>query len=102
MQQPDEPNVSESGVSKPNVSEPDVPKPGLYEHFKGNQYQVLGVVTHSETEEQLVLYRPLYGERALWVRPISQFIDSVTLNGELRPRFRWLAAANSPLQARLT
>ena len=48
-------------------------RPGRYRHFKGNEYEVLGVARHSETEEELVVYRPLYGEGGLWVRPVSMW-----------------------------
>jgi len=60
---------------------------GLYKHFKGNNYEVLGVATHSETQELVVVYRPLYGEQALWVRPMAMFVETVEHNGELVPRF---------------
>ncbi|MBT8149696.1 MAG: DUF1653 domain-containing protein [Pseudomonadales bacterium] len=62
-------------------------KPGLYQHYKGGQYQVIGVATHSETEESLVVYRPLYGERGLWVRPLDMFCETVSHNGKQIPRF---------------
>lgn len=62
-------------------------KPGLYKHYKGNDYQVLDIVTHSETLEQLVLYKPLYGEGALWVRPYEMFTETVIVNGVTLPRF---------------
>lgn len=68
-------------------------KPGIYQHFKGNQYQVIDVVRHSETEEELVLYRALYGEQGLWVRPMDLFLGSKELDGELVPRFTYLHAA---------
>lgn len=64
---------------------------GLYRHYKGADYEVLGVVRHSETEEELALYRPLYGERALWVRPLAMFTESVEVDGGVRPRFEWLS-----------
>lgn len=51
--------------------------PGRYRHFKGNFYQVVGVARHSETEERLVVYRPLYGEGGLWVRPYEMFAGPV-------------------------
>ena len=51
--------------------------PGVYRHFKGNEYEVIGVAKHSETEEELVVYRALYGERGLWVRPLSMFAGLV-------------------------
>jgi hypothetical protein len=63
---------------------------GLYRHHKGQHYQVLDVVRHSETEEALVLYRPLYGERALWVRPFEMFTGTVTIDGVEQPRFAWV------------
>ena len=63
---------------------------GRYRHYKGNEYTVLGVATHSETEEQLVVYRPEYGERQLWVRPVSMFVETVVVDGEQVPRFAYL------------
>ena len=54
----------------------DAPAPGRYRHYKGGEYEVLGVATHSETEASLVVYRPLYGERGLWVRPLAMFVRS--------------------------
>ncbi|MDP5052922.1 MAG: DUF1653 domain-containing protein [Congregibacter sp.] len=65
-------------------------KPGRYRHYKGADYEVIGVVRHSETEEFLALYRPLYGDRALWVRPLDMFEENVEIDGESRPRFAWL------------
>lgn len=66
-------------------------KPGRYRHYKGNDYQVEGVATHSETEEQLVVYRPLYGAGALWVRPLAMFTEQVEVDGQWRPRFEFIA-----------
>lgn len=60
---------------------------GIYRHFKGNRYQVIGVAKHSEGEPDMVVYRPLYGDRDLWVRPLSMFIESVEIDGRLVPRF---------------
>jgi len=71
-------------------------KLGIYRHFKGNQYQVLGQVRHSETEETLVLYRPLYGEGALWVRPIELFSDTKNLDGIEIQRFTYVGPASQP------
>ena len=62
-------------------------EPGRYRHFKGGEYTVQGVATHSETGEQLVVYTPLYGEGGLWVRPLSMFLETVERDGELQPRF---------------
>lgn len=64
--------------------------PGRYRHFKGNEYEVLGVARHSETEEELVVYRPLYGEGGLWVRPVSMWNELVTRDGKTQPRFVYI------------
>jgi hypothetical protein len=61
--------------------------PGRYRHYKGQEYEVLGVARHSETEEELVVYRALYGEFGLWVRPLDMFEAQVDLDGRLVPRF---------------
>ncbi len=66
------------------------PKPGRYRHYKGNDYDVIGVATHSEDESALVVYRPCYGERELWVRPLAMFMETVEVNGETVPRFRYV------------
>ena len=65
-------------------------RPGRYRHFKGNEYEVLGVARHSETEEELVVYRPLYGEGGLWVRPVSMWHERVTRDGKTQPRFVYI------------
>ena len=72
---------------------PEPIKPGIYRHYKGPEYQVIDTVRHSETEEVLVLYRPMYGERALWVRPYDMFVEMVVHNGQALPRFEYLRAA---------
>jgi len=64
--------------------------PGRYRHYKGNEYTVLGIARHSETEEELVVYRQEYGERALWVRPAAMFAEMVTVAGKAIPRFQYL------------
>ena len=63
---------------------------GRYRHFKGKEYEVLGVARHSETLEEMVVYRALYGEGALWVRPASMFTQTVTLEGKQIPRFLYI------------
>lgn len=63
--------------------------PGRYRHYKGNEYTVLGVARHSETEEPIVVYRQEYGDHGLWVRPLGMFLEKVLVNGEQVPRFRW-------------
>ncbi len=61
--------------------------PGKYRHYKGNLYQVLGTARHSETEEKLVVYRCLYGDFSLWVRPMGMFLERVRVDGRETPRF---------------
>ncbi len=65
---------------------PPVPA-GRYRHYKGQPYELLGVVRHSETLEPLALYRPLYGDAALWVRPWAMFFDTVMVDGLAQRRF---------------
>lgn len=65
---------------------------GLYRHYKGADYQVLQVVTHSETQEQLVLYRCLYGDYSWWVRPLAMFTETLDFAGEFRARFQFVSA----------
>lgn len=61
--------------------------PGLYRHYKGNRYEVVGTVRHSETLEPMTLYRALYGEQGLWVRPAAMFEEEVVIDGVAQPRF---------------
>ena len=61
--------------------------PGVYRHYKGQQYEVLGVARHSEKEEEFVIYRALYGDRGLWVRPLAMFTECVEKKGGFVPRF---------------
>ena len=65
-------------------------KPGRYRHYKGKDYEVLGCAKHSETEEELVVYRALYGKQGLWVRPKAVFLDAVIVDGKPVPRFKRL------------
>jgi hypothetical protein len=65
----------------------DPVRPGRYRHFKGNEYEVVGVARHSETHELLVVYRPLYGDGGLWVRPLAMFTETVSHEGKEVPRF---------------
>ncbi|HEY8914269.1 DUF1653 domain-containing protein [Lacisediminihabitans sp.] len=62
-------------------------QPGLYRHYKGNLYDVVGTATHSETEETLVVYRALYGDNGLWVRPLAMFRETVEIDGQSVRRF---------------
>jgi hypothetical protein len=63
-------------------------QPGRYRHYKGNEYTVLGVARHSETQEELVVYRQEYGDHALWVRPMQMFLETVVVDGRAVPRFQ--------------
>ncbi len=65
-------------------------KKGKYRHFKGNEYEVIGFAKHSETGEEMVIYRALYGEKQVWVRPVSMWNETVEYNGESRTRFTYI------------
>ena len=66
-------------------------KKGFYRHYKGAEYQLLHLARHSETEEWLVVYRPCYGDRDIWVRPLAMFTEDVTNNdGKVVPRFEFI------------
>lgn len=72
-------------------------KIGKYQHFKGNFYEVIGLARHSETLEELVVYRalylhPKYGENSLWVRPKEMFLETVMIEGKEIPRFRFISS----------
>lgn len=76
----------------PASPDPDLPPLppaplGRYRHYKGGEYEVLGVARHSETLEALVVYRPLYNDSGLWVRPYAMFFEDVEVDGARRPRF---------------
>jgi hypothetical protein len=64
--------------------------PGRYRHYKGKEYTVVGVALHSETLEELVVYRQEYGDHGLWVRPKRMFLETVTVDGKDVPRFQYL------------
>ncbi len=71
-------------------------KPGIYRHFKGGEYELIGIVTHSETLEKMVLYRALYGEKDVWVRPVSMWTETVEKDGLLMRRFTYKGSAAKP------
>lgn len=68
-------------------------KPGIYQHFKGNRYELLYVARHSETLEPMVVYRALYGEGGVWVRPAAMWNEHVEKDGYSGPRFQWVGKA---------
>jgi cyclomaltodextrinase len=75
------------------MSDPAKIKPGRYRHFKGNEYDVIGIARDSETLQLLVVYRALYGEHGLWVRPLEMFVEVIERGGERIQRFQYLGEA---------
>jgi hypothetical protein len=67
-------------------------RPGIYRHYKGNEYHVIAVARHSESGEDCVVYRALYGERGLWIRPLVMFTETVEHEGAVQPRFEFVRA----------
>jgi hypothetical protein len=71
-------------------------RPGRYRHYKGNDYIVLGIARHSETEDEFVVYRQDYGDRSLWVRPLAMFTETVEVACHRVPRFQYVGPADEP------
>ena len=69
------------------------PVPGRYRHYKGGEYEVIGIARHSETDERVVVYRPLYNDSGLWVRPLAMFTETVLVEGIPTPRFAYIGPA---------
>lgn len=69
-------------------------KPGKYQHYKGNKYEVIGTAKHSETLEEMVIYKALYGEGQIWARPKKMFFEEVEVDGRKVPRFKQLETTN--------
>lgn len=65
-------------------------KKGIYQHYKGNKYELLYIAKHSETLEDMVVYKALYGDGDIWVRPVSMWDETVEVNGEKVPRFKFI------------
>lgn len=74
-------------MSAENLPPLIITPPGRYRHYKGGMYDVVGTVRHSETCEPMTLYRALYGENGLWVRPAAMFLETVVIDGVMQPRF---------------
>ncbi len=74
-------------MSHEEMQIPEIKK-GKYRHFKGNLYELLDIVHHSESQEPLVLYRALYGEHGLWVRPLAMFFETIERDGQQIQRFQ--------------
>ena len=66
---------------------------GLYRHFKGGLYEVIGLARHSETDEDMVVYRPCAGDGGWWVRPLKMFLETVTVDGKTKPRFQFVGSS---------
>lgn len=69
------------------MSAPPAISPGRYRHYKGRDYEVIGIASHSETLEPMVVYRKLYADGSLWVRPAAMFTETVMVDGQSQPRF---------------
>ena len=79
-------------MTEPPLSALPETRKGQYRHYKGMRYEVIGTVRHSETLEPLTLYRALYGDHGMWVRPSEMFNEDVVVNGVRQARFAWLSA----------
>lgn len=69
------------------MSERDLPEKGIWRHFKGGRYELIDIARHSETLEMMVVYRALYGEGGLWVRPLAMWSEQVVRDGKTYTRF---------------
>lgn len=75
-----------------NANEPEM-KLGMYRHYKGPLYKLIGTATHSESFEKMALYIPQYGAGGYWVRPLAMFCETIEFEGKTVPRFEWVADA---------
>ena len=70
-------------------------RPGIYRHFKGNLYEVMTVARHTETEQEMVVYRALYGDFGIWVRPLAMFTEQIERDGQRITRFEFVRGASA-------
>jgi len=87
--------VEDNGLTMNDLS------PGKYRHYKGKEYEVIGSAKHTETMESFVVYRALYGEYGLWIRPKSMFLESVNVDGKDIPRFEFMGVKLSESSTQL-
>ena len=76
-------------LNRPSIAVPSIPK-GRYQHFKGNFYELVDVALHSETQEPYVVYRALYGDGGLWIRPFAMFDETIERDGKTLKRFQYV------------
>ena len=91
-----------STAQKHTIAKQDAVKPGIYKHYKGKLYEVIGVGHHTETLEPLVLYRALYdtpdfGSKPLWARPVAMFQETIIFNNVEQPRFTFIEEKNQEI-----
>ena len=79
-------------MSEPELQDLPTTPLGRYRHYKGGEYEVIGVARHSETHAPLVVYRPLYNRSGWWVRPHAMFFEEVVIDGRAQPRFEFIGA----------
>lgn len=82
--------AEQKGLDTISINQRFMVKPGRYRHFKGKEYEVLGVARHSEDLTEFVVYRALYGDGGLWIRPCEMFVEQITVAGVKKPRFEFL------------
>ncbi len=93
-------NATENATDRPSPAKPPrALRKGIYQHYKGNRYRVYEVATHSETGEQLVVYRCLYGDYSLWVRPLGMFLETVDVEGCTVRRFEFQSDEDDAVEA---
>ena len=82
-------NAADAMPDLQSILHPEIPR-GRYQHYKGYDYQLIDIARHSETEEAHAVYRTLYGDFSLWIRPLGMFTETINHNGQNIPRFRFV------------